>query len=52
MRYYEQVDKLLTEHGWSLDCFSPLEISNENTGATATLDAAEIIIEKFFQETE
>lgn len=48
MRYYDLVDKVCTENGWTLNCFSPLEISNEQTGAVATLEAAEVMIEKFF----
>jgi hypothetical protein len=50
MRHYEIVDKLLTENGWSLNCTSPLEIEHIQTCDTATGIAAQIVIEKLFED--
>ena len=43
---YEETDELLTQAGWSLDCWSPLEISRiDDSSSKATGEAASIVIE-------
>ena len=43
---YEQTDELLTKAGWSLDCWSPLEISLlEDSSSRASGQAAQIVID-------
>lgn len=44
MSYKEEIEKLLEECGYTLECFSPLEISNE-IGDRATGEFAQFIIE-------
>lgn len=50
MRYYEVIDKVLTENGWTLCCESPLELQHEDSGSVATGLAAEIVIEHYMIE--
>ncbi len=38
-------EELLEQHGWLMECSSPLEICFEETGDRATGIAAEIIID-------
>ena len=38
--------ELLEDYGWSVDCESPFELSNEN-GDRATGEAADIVLEYF-----
>lgn len=50
---YEETDALLTEHGFTLECFSPLEISCDHDGSRATGICAEYVIkgcQKFNEE--
>ena len=41
---YEKAVKLLNEYGYTLDCWSPFEISNENNDR-ATGEFAELILD-------
>jgi hypothetical protein len=42
---YEELDLLLSQNGWVLECYSPLEISEkDNSESRATGYAAEMII--------
>ena len=42
---YEETDALLKNHGFTLNCFSPLEITSEDDGSTASGICAECILE-------
>lgn len=42
---YEEADKLLAEYGWTLECWSPLEIRHTD-GSFATLNAAQDILDR------
>lgn len=39
--------KVLEENGWSVDCESPFDISNDETGDQASGMAAQIILDSF-----
>jgi hypothetical protein len=51
-KVYEELDKFLTSKGWSLDCYSPLEISNEEAESRASGIAAEIVIDYLRKEED
>lgn len=48
---YEETDKLLSDNGWDLDCWLPLEISNSD-GDRATGSAAQMIIDEMVTEEQ
>lgn len=50
MKSNEEIEKLLIKHGWTVDCWSPLEISHLD-GSEATEQAARIVI-GFLAEAE
>ena len=47
---YEELDKLLTEFDWILECYSPLEIRHPETNSFASGYAAEIVIDHLHSE--
>lgn len=49
---YMKLDLFLSGQGWELECSSPLEISEKESGARATGIAAEMVIEKLEEENE
>jgi len=48
----EAVEKLLKDNGWIVECYSPLEIRQEESGAFATLWAAQSVIDEIVNENK
>jgi len=44
---YDETCAFLRERGWTVDCWSPFEISRDETGCRATGIAAEIVVLAF-----
>ena len=44
-------EALLEEHGWELECYSPLEIRSKDGESFATNRAADIVMEYFRKES-
>lgn len=45
-------ERLLEKNGWTMECYSPLEICYDETGDRATGVAAKLIIELLAKEQE
>jgi len=43
-----EIQKLLTDNGWIIECLSPLEIYHESTNSRATNQAAVIIGDVYY----
>lgn len=48
---WAETEALLHEHGWDMECYSPLEIRSKDGEHFATNRAAEIVIEYFKRES-
>lgn len=48
----EEIEKLLEEEGWIVECVHPFEIRHEESGAFASLRAAYMVVESLKQEVK